>query len=110
MPKQKHLHYLDCAYDDNNNKFLYYVAFNYNGKELHWYPRWSQLDSIMRGVWITEEDVNGGKLSTYLALTCLGILLDNTLKNETLNGDGLRQLKEAITTLKQSLIPRGGRE
>lgn len=99
MPhKQKHLKYIGDAYD---NKVLYYLAFNLNGEELHWYPRWSDVDNIMRGAWITEECVNDGKMSTYLALVCLGIITEVVVRDNYNAG----HLLKAFEALKQSFYP-----
>lgn len=65
----EHLKYLGSAYTEGNKTLLYSV-FDYQGREIKWFPKWKDVIDIMRNAYITEECCHKGKASPSL-LTCL---------------------------------------
>jgi len=65
----ENLRYLGSTYTKGETTLLYAV-FDYQGRELKWFPKWKDIIDIMRNAYITEECCHNGKASPEL-LTCL---------------------------------------
>lgn len=71
-----HLKYLGATFSEGE-KTLLYIVFDYDGQEIHWFPKWKDVVDIVRMSYITEECCNNGQLS-LLFESCLKDLTQTT--------------------------------
>lgn len=61
-------------------KDLMYVEFEVDGGRLRWYPRWKEVDDILRCAWLTEGAFNNSHWREFFEATCIEILLKDLVR------------------------------
>jgi hypothetical protein len=96
------LKYVECNWDFE--KGLMFVVFQKGQQQYRWYPKWIELDELMRDAYSTEVG-NKGKLVPFFGLTALEILLELVFGNNEFAHN--ETIYRAFHEVKKALLKQG---
>jgi hypothetical protein len=83
---------------------LMYIAFDYNGQKIRWYPKWKEVEQLLNCSYITEGGYNKGKHNYIFQLMCIQLLLEEIhLHTPNFQPHTATQIYELFRQIKQDI-------